>query len=65
MDKQTGIEVQLSGEDGNIFAIMGRVSRAMKTGGFRKEAEQMGKEVRSTHSYQEALEVIADYVEVL
>ncbi len=37
----------------------------MKQGGFRKEAEQMSKEVMSTHSYQDALGVVADYVEVL
>lgn len=65
MNKQTGIEVQLSGEDGNIFFILGRASLAMKKGGFKKEAKQMSKEVMSSHSYAEALEVVANYVEVL
>ena len=62
--KQTGVKVQLSGQDGNIFAIMGRVQRAMRKGGFEKESKEMAREVTSSHSYSEALEVIADYVEV-
>ena len=65
MDKQTGIQVQLSGEDGNIFSIIGRASRAMKQGGFTKEAGIMAKEVMNTHSYEEALGVVADYVDVV
>ena len=64
MDKQTGVEVQLSGGDGNIFAITGKVSKAMKRGGFTKEAKQMGQEVMAASSYTEALAVISDYVVV-
>lgn len=62
--KQTGIEVQLTGQDGNIFAIMGRVKRAMRREGFEEESKEMAKEVMSCHSYSDALEIIADYVEV-
>ena len=32
-EKYPGIEVQLTGEDGNSFAIMGRVRKALKDGG--------------------------------
>jgi hypothetical protein len=63
-NKQTGVEVQLSGQDGNIFSIVGRAQRAMKRAGFTKEAKEMAIEVTNSHSYSEALEVIADYVEV-
>ena len=63
-DKQTGVEVQMTGQNGNIFAIMGRVQKAMKRAGFAKESKELVKEVTSSHSYSEALEVIADYVEV-
>ena len=31
------IEVQLSGEDGNAFSIMGRVASAMRRGGVTQE----------------------------
>jgi len=37
MAKFSEIEVQLSGEDGNAFAIMGKVKRAMERAGCSKE----------------------------
>ena len=62
--KQTGVEVQLTGEDGNIFAIMGRVQRAMNRAGFRKEAKEMAKKVTSSPSYEIAIATIEEYVEI-
>lgn len=35
--KYPDVEVQLVGEDGNAFAIMGRVMRALKDAGVPKE----------------------------
>lgn len=35
--KYPEVEVQLVGEDGNAFAIMGRVMRALKDAGIPKE----------------------------
>jgi len=35
--KYPDVEVQLVGEDGNAFAIMGRVARALKSAGVSKE----------------------------
>ncbi len=63
-DKQTGVKVQLSGQDGNIFAIMGRVKRAMTKGGFGDDFKKLAEEVRTSGSYSTALGCIADYVEV-
>lgn len=37
MAKYENVEVQLVGEDGNAYAIMGRVSRALKDAGVSKE----------------------------
>ena len=62
--KQTGVKVQLTGEDGNIFAIMGRVQKAMKRAGFKKEAKELSEEVTKSLSYDEALEYISDYVDI-
>ena len=64
MDKQTGIPVQLSGLDGNIFAIVGRASKAMKRADFREEAAEMTKLVMASKSYSDALDIVGDYVEV-
>jgi len=61
---QTGITVQLTGQNGNIFSIMGRVQRAMNLGGFRDEAKELVAKVTSSRSYPDALDIIADYVEV-
>lgn len=63
-DKQTGVEVRVTGLDGNVFAIMGRISRAMKKAGFVNEAKQMCKEVQHTKSYGEALITFGKYVEL-
>jgi hypothetical protein len=35
--KYPEIEVQLSGEDGNAFAVMGKVTKAMQRGGVSQE----------------------------
>ena len=35
--KYPDIEVQLTGEDGNAFAVMGRVQRALQNNGVPKE----------------------------
>lgn len=61
---QTGVKVQLSNKDGNIFAIIGRASQALRIAGFKDEAKEMSSKAMKTHSYQDALDVIADYVEV-
>jgi len=37
MVKFPEVEVQLSGKDGNAFAIIGAVSKAMRRGGVSKE----------------------------
>ena len=35
--KYPEVEVQLAGEDGNAFAILGRVSKALRRGGVSRE----------------------------
>lgn len=37
MTKYPEIEVQLSGQDGNAFAVMGAVSNALRKGGVSKD----------------------------
>ena len=57
-------KVQLTGEDGNMFSIIGRCSKALKRVGQTKEAKEMVAKVYASKSYDEALGIIADYVEV-
>ena len=56
----------LIGEDGNIFNLMGKASRTLKRNGMRKEAEEMCSRImNSAKSYDEALIILQDYVEIV
>lgn len=55
----------LIGQDGNIFNLMGIASRTLKTNGMSEEAKEMVKRIENTaKSYDEALCIIADYVDI-
>ena len=55
--------VQLSGEDGNVFAIVGRCSKALKQAGQAAKAQEMTARVMSSGSYDEALAIVSEYVD--
>lgn len=55
-------KMQLIGQDGNIFAIMGRASRLLKSSGQGDKAKEMRDRVMSCDSYQKALNIISEYV---
>ena len=56
-------KMNLIGEDGNIYAILGRASRLLRQNGQNTQAEQMYFRVTSSKSYDEALHIISEYVE--
>lgn len=56
-------EAKIIGEDGNIFNVMGIASRSLKKAGFKEESEEMVNRVTSSHSYDEALGIIMEYIE--
>ena len=53
----------LIGQDGNIFAIMGRASRLLKNAGQSDKAKEMCDRVTASQSYSEALNIVSEYVE--
>ena len=55
---------RLVGEDGNIFSILGRVSRALKKAGKEEQVKEVSERVMASSSYGEALQLIMEYVEV-
>ena len=55
--------VKLIGEDGNAFAILGRVKRALVQAGMREEAEAFLKEA-TAGDYDNLLMVVQKYVDV-
>jgi hypothetical protein len=59
------VTVHLStGQDGNIFSIMGAVTRALKSAGHADAVEDFVKELTSTDSYDAALQVVQRTVSV-
>ena len=56
-------KMQLIGQDGNIFAIMGRASRLLTDSGQGDKAKEMRDRVMSRDSYQKALNIVSEYVE--
>ena len=56
-------KMQLIGQDGNIFAIMGRASRLLKNAGQSDKVKEMCDRVTASQSYSEALNIISEYVE--
>jgi hypothetical protein len=61
MEKPT---CKLIGEDGNIFNLVGLASRTLKRAGMQSQAEEMSMKVFDCGSYDEALKVIMEYVDV-
>lgn len=56
--------VKLIGEDGNIFNLLGICIRALKKNGQRDLVPEMVEKVTSSNSYEDALAVLLDYVDV-
>ena len=56
-------KMKLLGEDGNIFAIMGRASRLLKSCGQGDKAKEMCDRVTASKNYSEALSIVSEYVE--
>lgn len=54
----------LIGQDGNIFNLMGIASRTLKQHGMSEEAKQMQQEITQCKSYDAALNVIGQYVNI-
>ena len=59
------VEVQLSGNDGNAFAIMGAVKRALKEAGASREEVERYLTDSMSGDYDNLLRVATDWVEVL
>ena len=54
----------LIGEDGNTFHIMGITSEALRENGMQEQAEEMRSRILQCQSYDFALSIIGDYVNI-
>lgn len=62
--KYPEIEVQLSGQDGNAFAIMGAVSTALRRAGVPKEEIDQYMDESMSGDYDHLLRTAAAWVDV-
>ena len=56
-------KMKLVGQDGNIFAVLGRASRLLKENGQPQQAKEMSSRVYQSGDYYKALNIISEYVE--
>ncbi len=57
-------ECELIGHNGNIFNLMGIASKTLKENDMADEAKEMCRRITSSGSYDEALCIISEYVEI-
>lgn len=54
----------LIGKDGNIFNLMGIASRTLRNNNMKEEAKEMVIRIEESKSYDEALGIISEYVDI-
>lgn len=65
MPKYPDVEVELTGQDGNVFSIIGAVNKALRRHGVpQAERDEFFNEVTSQGSYNKALVVVMNWVNV-
>ena len=58
-------DCKLIGEDGNIFNLMARAARTLRENNLSEEAKEMRDRITSSGSYDEALCIIGEYVNIV
>ena len=64
VDETQKPDCPLIGEDGNIFNLMGIASRTLRDHGMGEQAKEMTSRIRASGSYDEALNIIGEYVNI-
>lgn len=64
MLEQTKPKCKLIGRDGNVFNLMGLAARALRKAGQPEKAIEMIEKIMGAGSYDEALVIISDYVDI-
>ena len=62
--KQSKPDCPLIWTDGNVFNLVGIASRTLKRNGLSDEASEMTSKVFKSGSYEEALGIIGEYVNI-
>ncbi len=64
-NKRNKPDCKLIGEDGNIFNLMARAARTLRENDLPEEAKEMRERITSSGSYDEALCIIGEYVNII
>lgn len=64
-NKRNKPDCKLIGEDGNIFNLMARAARTLRENNLSEEAKEMRERITSSGSYDEALCIIGEYVNII
>lgn len=62
--EQVKPDCPLIGTDGNIFHLIGRASETLRKNGMQEQAEEMRNRIFQCQSYDSALSIIGDYVNI-
>jgi hypothetical protein len=64
MMPKTDVRVKLTGTDGNVFALAGKVSAALERAGHNDLSKEFQNKLIECRSYDAALSLMQDYVKV-
>ena len=64
-NKRNKPDCKLIGEDGNIFNLMARAIKTLRENNLSEEAKELRKRITSSGSYDEALCIIGEYVNII
>lgn len=56
------VDAKIIGADGNVFNLIGICQRALRKNGYNKEAKEMQERIYTCKNYDEALNIMMDYV---
>lgn len=62
---KTNLTVQLTGEDGNVFNLLSIVSKQLINAGYKEEAKELSERLWEQDSYDNALMLFKEYVNVV
>ncbi len=58
------LDCPLIGQDGNIFNLVGIAAKTLKRNGLSEQASEMKSRVLNSGSYEEALGILGEYVNI-
>jgi len=56
--------VKLTGQDGNVFNLIGLCSKALNNAGMPEKSQELCAKIFASKSYSEALSIMSEYCEV-